>query len=377
LVLKGVAEVTNQGEKSIVKAGEASYVLKDQPPSSAICAPLEIFMDWEVNYRESADAPALGKVVSELPQEPCSTPNLELPSDAHILYEDDFTNPSSGWLQVKIDNSVVGYFGGEYYQVQILNPNFRNPVYVPNKSKYEDVNIDLKVLTQAARDGDFHYGLVFRRSGDQYYAFTISPHTKKWYVLKSSSDALNILKEGTNEGIQGLDAVDILRVSTKGSTFFFRINGLLVYQVSDPDYDSGEVGLFVQTRDSSNVLVQFDSITIWNIQPPFIDPTPGARELCFNNRDDDGDGLIDKADDDCDSSDELAPTALPTEPPTSEPPTSEPPTSEPPTSEPPTSEPPTSEPPTSEPPTSEPPTSEPPPPEATPPPAATQPPVVP
>ena len=36
-------------------------------------------------------------------------------------------------------------------------------------------------------------GLAFRRSGDQYYAFAISQRTKKWYVLKSTPNALVIL----------------------------------------------------------------------------------------------------------------------------------------------------------------------------------------
>jgi ferric-dicitrate binding protein FerR (iron transport regulator) len=300
LVKKGSAQVIAQGKREIVKAGEASYILKNQPPALAICAPVKIFVDWEDNYRLAADTSTLSKMISELPQEPCVTQILGLPSEAHILYKDDFKNPSSGWSKEKIDNYSIGYSGGEYYNVEILNPNFKYPVFVPKKPKYEDVNIDLKVVTQAAHDGDFHYGLVFRRSGDQYYAFTISPSTKKWFVLKSTSDALKILKEGRDDGIQGLDnAADTLRVSAKGSTFFFRINGLLVYQISDAEYATGEVGLFVQTRDSSNALIDFDSLTIWNIRAPFIDPPKISNENCFNNKDDDGDHLIDKADPNC------------------------------------------------------------------------------
>jgi ferric-dicitrate binding protein FerR (iron transport regulator) len=298
-VKKGVVEVVAQGKKETVEAGEASYILKDQPPSPAICAPVEIFVDWEENYRKSADAPALGKMVSQLPQEPCTTQDLEIPSDARVLYKDDFVKASSGWPQGKIDNYSAGYSVGEYYDAQILNPDFKYTVFVPNKGKYEDVNIDLKVFTLVAREGDFHYGLIFRRSGDQFYAFTISPRTKKWYVLKSSPNALNTLKDGTDEDIQGLETTDTLRVSAKGSTFFFWINGRLIYQISDPNYVKGEVGLFVQTRDSPNALIRFDSITIWDTKPGIIEPTPGAREMCFNNKDDDGDKLIDKADPDC------------------------------------------------------------------------------
>ena len=331
-VKKGAVDIVAKDKKETVKGGEASYILMDQPPSAAICAPIEIFADWEENYRKVADTPALGKLVSDLPQEPCTSQDLTLPADAHILYQDDFANYRSGWPQGKIDNASAGYSVGEYYDVQILKPNFKYSVFVPGKAKYKDVNIDLNVFTLVAKDGDFQYGLIFRRSGDQYYAFTISPSTKKWYVLKSSPDALKTLKEGTDEDIRGLQAIDTLRVSAKGSTFFFRINGRLIYQISDPDYAEGEVGLFVQTEDSPNALIRFDSITIWDIKPPFIDPTPGPREICFNNKDDDGDKLIDRADPDCNRKDALpAPTATPGSitPPTSGPPACTPPEQDP------------------------------------------------
>jgi hypothetical protein len=69
--------------------------------------------------------------------------------------------------------------------------------------------------------------------------------------------------------------------------------------MTDPDYVNGEVGLFVQNLDSPNTRVDFDSITIWSNIMPNVGPTPQAKEICFNNRDDDGDGLVDKADRDC------------------------------------------------------------------------------
>jgi hypothetical protein len=347
---KGSVEVIGQGMKEVINAGEARYILKDKPPSPLICAPSQIFKDWEVQFRDVPTTPALSLMVAALPQEPCGVRILGLPLDAVVRYRNDFTNPSSAWPQQTLKNLVTGYSGQEYYQVQLLRADNQYLAYVPNKTVYDDVNVDLQVLTRNAESGDFNYGLVFRGSENQYYAFTISPVTKTWHVLKSSPDGLKTLQEGSQESIQGLDAEDTLRLTSRGQIFTFYINGWLAYQFSDPDYAKGEVGLFVQTLDSPEALVHFDSLTIWNTRSTVLYPTPLPRELCFNEKDDDGDGLVDKDDPYCNTPDEsssetLEPPIGATEPPVTEPPVTEPPVTEPPVTEPPVTEPPVTEPP--------------------------------
>jgi hypothetical protein len=159
------------------------------------------------------------------------------------------------------------------------------------------VNVDISAIAEG--NGDFRYGLVLRRSGDQYYAFTVSPTTKKWYFLKSSSDGPEILREGTDERMRGVDARETLRMEAYGSTFLLFINGRFIDWISDSDYATGEVGLYVETIDSSDTLIRFDSIIIWDVPPVTLIPNTGGREYCFNARDDDGDRLIDRADPDC------------------------------------------------------------------------------
>ena len=133
-----------------------------------------------------------------------SAPTLMPVTDKNVQYQEDFTDSSSGWSEEAFDNYFIGYHGPEFYHVQVLSPNYKTLVSTPDKAKYGDATVDLEVFTESAAEGDFRYGLVFRRSGDQYYAFTISPRTKTWYVLKSSTNALEVLKEGTNESIQGI-----------------------------------------------------------------------------------------------------------------------------------------------------------------------------
>lgn len=309
-VKKGVVEVTTQDRREIVKAGEASQILKDQAPSAPICAPVSRLTDWEESYRRFADTPALGKEISELPQEACPVTEAGLPVNARILYQDQFINPFSGWARGKIDNFIVRYAGLRYYRVQAQDLDNQYIAFVPNEREYGDVNIDLRAIAEAESSGDFRYGLVFRRTGDQYYAFFISPVTKKWYFLKSSSTGLETLREGTDERMRGLDARETLRVETYGSTFLVFINGRFIDLVSDPAYASGEVGLFVETFDNADALVRFDSITIWDVPPAGLNPNQGGREYCYNTSDDDGDRLIDRADPDCQRLDRTA-TPLP------------------------------------------------------------------
>jgi hypothetical protein len=211
------------------------------------------------------------------------TPEQAHVTDPSVLYHDDFTNPSTAWPEEKFDNFFIGYHEPEYYHVEISSPNYKATVFEPGKKSYGDVTIEVGAFTassKTAETGDFSFGLVFRRSGDQYYAFTISQRTRKWYLLKSTPNALTVLAEGADEGIHDPDAEDLLRVDARGANFAFRINDQLVGQVTDADYVSGEVGLFVQTFDIANAHVHFDELTIRNYDGP---PSQGATLALYHD----------------------------------------------------------------------------------------------
>ena len=191
------------------------------------------------------------------------------PPASDALFHDDFTNPATGWAEAKFDNYFVGYHEPEYYHVEIAGGNSKAKVFEPKKESFEDFTIDLKVLvasSKTAPEGDFRYGLAFRRSGDQYYAFTISPRAKKWYVLKSSPSGLTVLTEGPAENVHEADVDDNLRVDAQGSNFLLHINDQLVGQVTDPDYASGEIGFYVESFDSPNTHIHFDTFTVQNVE---------------------------------------------------------------------------------------------------------------
>jgi len=193
------------------------------------------------------------------------------PEQTKVRYQDDFADPASGWPKEEFDNYFIGYHEPDYYHVDVRSPNDKELVPVPDKASYGDVTIEATVFTDpnnTAATGDFLYGLAFHRSGDQYYAFTISPRSQKWAMLKSSPNQLEVLKEGSDDSIRGLEAADTIRVDVQGSTFFLHINDRLVDQVSDTEYTEGEVGLYVQTLDTPRAHIHFDSLTIRDVEAP-------------------------------------------------------------------------------------------------------------
>lgn len=303
MVKRGVVEIAAKGRREIVRAGSAGVVLNDRPMSPAICAPAGTFLAWEEDYRLFASTPSLQQEIAALPQEPCPLGSNGFPLHARILYQDEFSD-ANGWDQGMINRFAVRYArypGARYYQVDVKGPEDQYLAFVPNDRGYEDVNIDVKTRVEAAGKGDFRYGMVFRRSGDQYYAFVISPATKTWYFLKSSSAGLEVLKYGVDQRMRGLAGQDVLRAESYGSVFLVSINNRFLDWVSDAEYARGEAGLFVESINNLDARINFNSITIWDMPVP----VPAQGEICFNASDDDGNGWIDQADPSCQRIDEV------------------------------------------------------------------------
>ncbi len=215
-----------------------------------------------------------------------------------VLYHDDFTDPNTGWPNaVTFDNYYIGYHEPNHYHVEVHVPRDRAIVAVPKKT-FTDFTVEVKALVEpnnTAKTGDFRYGIVFRRTGNEYYAFTVSARTRTWYVLKSSPSGVSEVKKGNSDAIQGLTTDDVLRVDAKGPDFFFAINGQPVDQESDADYAGGEIGFYVETFDSSRVHIHYGGITISqvaaNLLPKgvlyhddFTDPNTGwPNAVTFDN----------------------------------------------------------------------------------------------
>ena len=241
-----------------------------EPEAVATPSPVPELIETQappVSSPEPATATATATTAAEA--EVIATPELTAtpePAPAGVHIQDDFVDASSGWPAQDYDNYYIGYHEPEWYHVEVRQPNDYAAV-VLQEQIFDDVTVETEVFVEeslSAPEGDFRYGLVLRRSGKQFYAFTISPRTKSWSVIKSSPTSLAELQSGTMESI-GAEGRDRLRVDADGSRFTFTVNGQQASQVEDGDYNGGELGFFVQTFDSPRAHIHYDSLMVSDV----------------------------------------------------------------------------------------------------------------
>ncbi len=189
-----------------------------------------------------------------------------------VLATDDFTNSGSGWPILTEGEHLYGYHPPDFYHVQVsVAENHTSVSRDPALTDFT-VEANVQVLNAQTEEGNFRYGLAFRRVADeQYYAFTISPRAGMWYILKSSAAGFEVLNEGSSDSLRGIapqgftpdsNQVDILRVDAKADNFILHINGQPVAHFKDKDYANGEIGFFVENFDETRSHIHYDLFTI-------------------------------------------------------------------------------------------------------------------
>ena len=184
-----------------------------------------------------------------------------------IIFSDDFTDPASGWQELKIDTQVSGYHAPDFFHLESSQPS--QWVVSTRGVDFTDVSIETSVLVDntGTEDGIFRYGLAVRADADGFLAFTVSPRTGTWAVLQATDDGtgnlvVSTVTEGRDPTIKGFGAKDTLRVDMNGNNFDFVVNGRLLTRLPAESGGGGDSGFFVETFDESKAHVHFDDFFV-------------------------------------------------------------------------------------------------------------------
>ena len=193
-------------------------------------------------------------------------PGRDIPDESTIpsggvLFEDDFSETSSGWDRYQEDDGITDY-ADDAYRILVNEPNsdyWTNPYL-----NFTDVIIEVDATKNAGPD-DNDFGVICRYQD-----------TENFYYLIISSDGfygIFKVKDGVQEIVQ-MEFMDYSSVINQGrSTNNIRgdcigdrlslfVNGQLLVQSSDPDFTSGDVGLIAGTFGTPGTDILFDNFSV-------------------------------------------------------------------------------------------------------------------
>ncbi len=239
---------------------------------SLACASLNTFL-------EEPQAPSAPAANTPLPALPTNTPEppptdpappTEEPSSppaefGEALYADDFSDPASGWDQYSYDEASADYQDGQYKIT--VNSDLLNAWANPGQ-EFNDTAIEV-IVTKNTGEDDNQFGIICRyQDVDHFYALLItadgySAIRKK--TLEANSEGTNFLyladwieSPVINQG----NATNLLRAECVGDRLTLYVNGVLLLEVFDPDFKTGDVGLLAGSFSAPKTEILFDNFVV-------------------------------------------------------------------------------------------------------------------
>jgi hypothetical protein len=175
-------------------------------------------------------------------------------------FDDDFSDPASGWGAASHETYVRGYQQGRYlFQIDVP----RWFVWATSGRSYDDV--ELEAIGRAAGQLDNHFGLLCRYAEvdeqEQFYYFSVSADGYYGIFLM---DEMGDLRPLTGPAMLRSPAVYVdgsdnrVVASCVGTDLTLYVNGTQVAQVEDDTLGKGDVGLAAGTLSVGGTSVWFD-----------------------------------------------------------------------------------------------------------------------
>lgn len=196
-------------------------------------------------------------------QDPATLPG-GLPSGEDVLYSDDFSPEQDGEWNLEGDEQGQALVMEEHLVLEINAPNTIQYATLENPS-FADFILEVDV-TQWAGSLDSTFGILYRIAGpQQFYRFALTGNGL-YMVERHNEDGTwtRLLPEWQQAPTlqQGLNQTNHLALRADGGTFSFYLNDLLLTEVADGAYPTGNVALSAGTFGQTGLRVAFDNLVL-------------------------------------------------------------------------------------------------------------------
>jgi hypothetical protein len=180
-----------------------------------------------------------------------------------LLFQDGFSDPSSGWDRVQSPEGMTDYENDKYRIVV----NASNADYWSNPGLYfEDVQIEVDALMNAGPD-DNDFGVLCRYQDTENFYFLIISSDGYYgigIVINGHQRLLEPPQMYQSEAIYPGGTVNHIQAICQGSRLALTVNGEFIAETYDSTFSSGDVGLIVGSFEQPGVDVLFDNFSVKN-----------------------------------------------------------------------------------------------------------------
>lgn len=178
-----------------------------------------------------------------------------------LLFQDGFSDPSSGWDRVRSLEGMTDY-EGERYRIVV---NASNADYWSNPGLYfEDVLIEVNATKNAGPD-DNDFGILCRYQDTENFYFLIIS-SDGYYGIGIVADGHQKLLEPPqmyhSEAIFPGNASNHIQAVCQGSRLALSVNGEFIAEAFDSTFSDGDIGLIVGSFDEPGVDILFDNLSV-------------------------------------------------------------------------------------------------------------------
>ena len=194
----------------------------------------------------------------------CKIPaSTEKPTQAttQLLFQDDFSDPSSGWNRVATNEGETNYTDNVY---RIFVNSTDLDIWAKPGLNFIDARIEVDAY-KVDGERNNRFGILCRVDGTNFYAFLIS--SDGYYGIgKVKDQVFTLLGMDT---LQPSPAIRIgsdlnhLRADCIGSQLTFYVNNQKIAEADDSEFKSGDVGLMAGTYDTPGTDIRFDNFAVY------------------------------------------------------------------------------------------------------------------
>lgn len=195
----------------------------------------------------------------------CNLPGMQSDTASantpNLLFEDNFSNPNSGW-EVSSQGGLKDYYNGTYH-IQISETNIFS--WSVAQQSYGDIVISVDTaFTGPANMAEI--GVICRMQNSQDFYFMTIRSDGAYAVFKMyQGNEFFIGMEGYefNEAIRTGLSTNHIEAECRGENLSLVVNNEHLVTVQDSSYQVGDVGILAGAYDEPGVNVYFDNFRVF------------------------------------------------------------------------------------------------------------------